>query len=137
MGDNHDKNGRLETETRNGITNTYAYNKAGLMTSNGEGINISYRLDGKESSRTQNGKTTYYAYDKIGQLTSERTGNISTSYTYDGWGNRATKAVGNDITSYEYDRTNRLMSEIVSELGAAKRSRSMSMIRYVLLNLTV
>ena len=82
MGDNHDKNGRLETETRNGITNTYAYNKAGLMTSNGEGINISYRLDGKESNRTQNGKTTYYAYDKIGQLTSERTGNISTSYIY-------------------------------------------------------
>ena len=34
----YDKNGRLETETKKGITNTYTYNKAGLLTKLTDGI---------------------------------------------------------------------------------------------------
>ena len=64
-------------------------------------------------------------------LISEQTGSAATSYTSDGRGNRATMTVGNDITSYEYDRTNRLMSETVSELGAAKKVTEYDPIRFI------
>ena len=109
----------MSTETRNGIVNTYTYNDAGLVLSTGEDFELEYSLDGNQTKRTyDNGKTVTYSYDGIGQLISEQNGNDTTSYSYDSRGNRIETTTGNVVAAYEYDRTNRLLTESLSDSGS-------------------
>ena len=112
----------------NGITTTYAYNKANMVTSliNKKGNTVlssftyAYYLDGNQEKKTDNtGKVTTYLYDGLGRLTKEtETASGSTSwsktYTFDAAGNRATMVVtGADArtVTYAYDANNRLVKE--------------------------
>ena len=124
----------------NGITTTYTYNHANLVTSltNKKGTTTlssyvyTYLLDGNQDSKKDHKQVqTVYTYDGLGRLTKEvetvpagarglgveRT--VSRSYTFDKAGNRATMAVSTTegaknesyTMEYEYDKNNRLLFE--------------------------
>ena len=86
----YDANGNVLTETKNGEVTEYAYNKAGLMTSqtggNAPDYSMTYSFDGNKVSETDsiNGIKNYI-YDGIGQLKSEtitQNGAVSDTITY-------------------------------------------------------
>ena len=126
----YDQNGNRSTLVyANGITTTYAYNNANLVTSlqNKKGSTIlssyayTYYLDGNQAAKADHaGKVTSYLYDGLGRLTKETetspTGSWSKAYTFDATGNRATltyavNGTTESVTSYTYDANNRMLRE--------------------------
>ena len=118
----YDDNGnRVSLTYANGVTATYSYNSANLVTSvqNKKGSTVqssfayTYFLDGNQKTKTDNtGRVTTYTYDGLGRLTREAESGVSGAktynYTYDARGNRATSYDGY-TTTYEYDFNNRLL----------------------------
>lgn len=102
------KGNRTQTAISDGDTTNYAYNIAGLLTSQTTGNKLSetytYYLNGNQKSKTSNGQTTNYAYDSMNRLISEN----DTHYTFDDFGNRLTMTSGDITTTYSYDLNNRL-----------------------------
>ena len=126
----YDANGRLLTETRGGITTSYSYNKAGMVSSMtntpGTSYTYQYRLDGNQISRSAvtgvaAAETTQYTYNNLGQLKSETQNGWTASYDYDTRGNRVTARITDQlgidfknqtgIKNYDYDANNRLLRE--------------------------
>ena len=122
----YDTNGnRASLAYPNGVTATYTYNLANLVTGlqNKKGAAVqssyayTYYLDGNQRTKTDHtGCTGTYLYDGLGRLTSEvETGlpvNNSYVYTYDARSNRESLTVtglGNYTVDYQYDLNNRLM----------------------------
>lgn len=122
----YDANGRLKTETRGGITTSYDYNHAGLITSMtntpGTSYTYQYRLDGNQIQKTDsvNG-TVQYSYNALGQLKGETQNGWTASYDYDTRGNRITARITDQlgidfknqtgVKTYNYDANNRLLKE--------------------------
>ncbi|WP_343277422.1 RHS repeat-associated core domain-containing protein, partial [Ligaoa zhengdingensis] len=121
----YDANGNRASLTQGGVTTTYTYNDANLVTSltNKKGTDIlssysyTYYLDGNQRTKTDvvNNRTTTYGYDLAGRLTSEsESGGNTYAYTYDSRNNRASLTVSGDESynvAYEYDGDNRLLTE--------------------------
>lgn len=131
----YDENGnRSAVAYGNGALETYAYNKANLVTqvANKKGTAIlsqydyAYDLSGNQVTKTDHtGKVTAYTYDGLGQLTgeTERIGGTQVqaySYRYDGFHNR-TRLTATGVkaftTDYLYDKNNRLKQETKLEGG--------------------
>ena len=107
------------------ISNTYAYNKANLLTAQtdsvlGKTYALSYNVDGNISSITETGKPSKtYTYDNTGKLVSETSeGKYTADYTFDNRQNRITKAYtdladggNNAVINYTYNLKNQLVSE--------------------------
>ena len=121
----YDANGnRTATTYNNGTQETFAYNKANLVTQvvNKKGAAVlsqfdyTYDLAGRQLSKTdQTGKVSTYAYDDLGQLTSEGQTQGGTSlyqnvYQYDSRNNRKALTADGSATSYILDGNNRLLS---------------------------
>ena len=121
----YDANGnRTATTYNNGTQETFAYNKANLVTQvvNKKGASVlsqfdyTYDLAGRQLSKTdQNGKVSTYAYDDLGQLTSEGQTQGGTSlyqnvYQYDSRNNRKALTADGAATAYILDGNNRLLS---------------------------
>ena len=130
----YDANGRRVSKTlANGVSASYSYNRAGLMTrlENRQGETVvsawdyEYDLSGKQRAKTdRDGLRTEYRYDMLGQLALERTVNAdgqetgSIRYTYDGYGNRlSAESTGyaQYSESYAYDITDRMVSRSRTE----------------------
>jgi len=122
----YDANGNRASLTyANGITTTYAYNHANMVTQikNMAGSTVrsqydyQYNYDGNQKQKTavESGvtTTTAYVYDGMGRLTKETqaiTGGATTvwDYTYDLRHNRTSMTQGAVTTKYTYDNSNRL-----------------------------
>ena len=117
----YDVNGnRLTAEnSTTGVTTTYTYNNANLVTSfsNAKSGTVlssgtyAYNTDGNQRQKTELGVTTTYTYDGAGRLTSESSTNGNITYGYDARGNRTSMTRGSTTTTYAYDLNNRLLSE--------------------------
>ena len=129
----YDANGnRSSLAYANGVTASYAYNKANWLTSvaNKQGGTVlssytySYYADGNQRTKTDQGnKTVTYLYDGLGRLKSEAesTGQ-GWAYTFDRHGNRETlTATGPEAYGavYHYDANNRLTDEVRTQGAAA------------------
>jgi RHS repeat-associated protein len=118
----------------NGVSETYAYNKANLVTQvvNKKGTAIlsqydyAYDLSGNQITKSNHtGKVNAYTYDGLGQLTgeTEKVNDVqvqSYSYRYDAFYNRTrlTAAGAKSFTTdYAYDKNNRLRNESKTEGG--------------------
>ena len=109
----------------NKINNTYAYNKANLLTAQtdsvlGKTYALSYNVDGNISSINETGKPAKtFTYDNTGKLVSETSaGKYTVDYTFDNRQNRITKAytdlvdgANNAVINYTYNLKNQLVSE--------------------------
>ncbi|MDR0569953.1 MAG: InlB B-repeat-containing protein, partial [Clostridiales Family XIII bacterium] len=99
----YDRNGNLLAATypTAGVSATYSYNQAGLLTSltNKKGAAVlagssyTYYLDGSPASKTEDGERTDYAYYDYGALKSESSPTLTRAYQYDAAGNRTSMAV--------------------------------------------
>ena len=138
----YDLNGNRSSLTYNpsGITTTYEYNRANLVTKltnrrSGtvlSSYNYTYLLDGNQDSKKDHENVqTAYVYDDLGRLKKEtelvpagaRGQTVAQTtikdYTFDFAGNRKTMAVAvtggaapeSYTTSYQYDKNNRLLTE--------------------------
>jgi RHS repeat-associated protein len=118
----------------NGASETYAYNKANLVTQvvNKKGTttlsqyDYAYALSGNQITKSNHtGKVNAYTYDGLGQLTgeTEKVNDVqvqSYSYRYDAFYNRTrlTAAGAKSFTTdYAYDKNNRLRNESKTEGG--------------------
>ena len=127
----YDANGnRASMTTGNGVTTTYSYNSANLLTGleNASGATVLssydylYQLDGNQIQKSDhNGRVTQYEYDDMGRLVLESesgsspvSANITKAYSFDERGNRSGMVMsggGESYTeSYSYDLNNRLLS---------------------------
>jgi RHS repeat-associated protein len=97
----HDPEGNVTSQTINGTTTSYNYNRGLLETA------------------TSGGSTAYYNYDPLGRLDTITSGSpggtILETNTYDGFDNLITHtqatSTGTTTTSYTYDPLNRLASQ--------------------------
>ena len=119
----YDANGNRASQTTDGVTTTYTYNNANLVTGmvNKMGdvvissFTYTYYADGnmytKAETQLDVTTNTTYVYDGMGRLKSETIGEDVISYYYDANGNRTLMNNDGDITSYTYDKNNRLLTE--------------------------
>lgn len=129
----YDANGnRSAVAYNNGLQETYAYNKANLVTQvvNRKGnavlsqFDYAYDLAGRQVGKTDHtGAATAYTYDGQGQLTGEHrmqngAEGFQRTYTYDADGNRATMGVNGAVTAYRTNTANRL-TYVTPESGAS------------------
>jgi len=125
----YDVNGnRAAVVYGNGVSETYAYNKANLVTqvANKKGTatlsqyDYTYDLSGNQITKIDHaGKMNAYTYDGLGQLTgeTEKLNDVqvqSYSYRYDAFYNRTrltASGAKSFTTDYTYDKNNRLRNE--------------------------
>ncbi|HQO19511.1 MAG TPA: RHS repeat-associated core domain-containing protein [Acidobacteriota bacterium] len=116
-------NGLLESATLGSVTDTYAYNSFGEVSTYtaaypaGLSCQITYTRDaiGRITGKTEaiNGITTTweYTYDTAGRLTqTTKNGDLWASYGYDSNGNRLTKTTSSQTINGTYDAQDRLLS---------------------------
>ena len=131
----YDKNDNItQVKVNNGLTSTYTYNDANLLTSlvhkNSSGTlgtySYTYTIDGNMSKKVESGTTTNYTYDGSNRLLKEsavRNGvTTNMTYAYDTAGNRSKLTVTgsqNYITSYTYDKNNILLRESKVNSGSS------------------
>jgi RHS repeat-associated protein len=125
----YDANGNRDSLAyANGVTATYAYNKANWLTGMANqkgGATLSsyaygYYADGNQRTKTDlGGRVSTYLYDGLGRLKSEsESTGLSLTYDYDRHGNRSSMAASgteNYSSAYSYDGNNRLESEEKTE----------------------
>jgi len=107
----YDSKGNRTQTVSNGITTTYAYNIANLLTNQSNSKlteSYTYYLNGNQKTKTSNNVTTSYAYDGMNRLVSEN----DTEYSFDDFGNRIAMANDDIEVTYEYDKNNRLLKSI-------------------------
>ena len=119
----YDKNGNRKTLITGGITTSYLYNKANLLTSltNQKGstilsqFNYTYYYNGNLANETQSGMPQKsYVYDGLGRLKSETQNGTTVTYTFDDYHNRYIMNVSGAnpySVTYKYDKNNRLETE--------------------------
>ncbi len=124
----YDENGNRESQSTDGVTATYTYNNANLVTSMtntvdtvGEPISsfvYTYYLDGNIRTKAETLGTvtsnTAYVYDGAGRLVSETKDGVAITYEYDAYNNRTKMTNAGVVTTYTYDSNNRLMTETVN-----------------------
>jgi len=116
-------NGLLESATLGSVTDTYAYNSFGEVSTYtaaypaGLSCQITYTRDtiGRITAKSEdiNGITTTwgYTYDTAGRLTqTTKNGDLWASYGYDTNGNRLTKTTSSQTISGTYDAQDRLLA---------------------------
>ena len=87
----YDMFGRKLTETNNGRTNSYIYDKNSNLTG--------YQLNNGAATESSN----LYTYDEMNRLTQADLNGIIVSYTYDDMDNITSKTVGNNVTTITYN----------------------------------
>lgn len=96
----YDAAGNRLTQTVNGVTtNTYTYDTAGQMTSDGV---TTYTYDAAGNLLTAGADS--YSWDWKGRLASATVGGTTVSYAYDGMDVRTSETVGGVTTPYLWDR---------------------------------
>jgi RHS repeat-associated protein len=114
----HDLIGNRLTNTVNGVTANYTYQKIGANPNNwqrllSDGAN-SYAYDANGNTATKTGYTFGWSYDdRLASIS----GGVTASYLYDYQGRRSAKTVSGAPTSYVYDGLN-----LIGEAGSSAAS---------------
>lgn len=97
-----DAAGRRLSETRAGVTTSYAYDEGGQLVSHGR-TRLTYDDTGRRTSVTDGPRRTDYQYDAAGQLLATSAGTAQTTYAYDAAGRRTHRqdARGTAVTEYD------------------------------------
>ncbi len=91
-----DGDGRIVSETVDGLTTWFTYDQAGQLTgtrtSEGTVGEFVWDANGCLAEETANGRTVRHRYDQAGQLLESRSGQATVSYGYDGQGRRVRRS---------------------------------------------